>query len=61
MRRGLLAVAILLDLAGTVWILQGVGVIPGSFMTGQIVWSVIGAVLLAVSGVLYVLALRRPT
>jgi len=59
MRRGLFAIAIVCDLAGTLWILQGVGVVRGSFMTGQVVWSVIGAILLGVSAILYVLALRR--
>jgi hypothetical protein len=29
------AVAILL---GTVWMLQGIGALPGSFMTGQMFW-----------------------
>jgi len=53
MRRGLLtALAILCDLTGGVWILQGIGVLPGSFMTGEIVWAAIGAVLLFVSGLL---------
>jgi len=53
MRRGLLtALAILCDLTGGVWILQGIGVLPGSFMTGDIVWAAIGAVLLFVSGLL---------
>ena len=42
----------MLDLTGIVWILQGIGVLPGSFMTGQIVWAAIGAVLLFVSGLL---------
>ena len=37
---------------GMVWIFQGIGVLPGSFMTGQIVWAAIGSVLLFVSGVL---------
>ncbi|MDP3748723.1 MAG: hypothetical protein Q8Q88_16915 [Phenylobacterium sp.] len=31
---------------GLTWILQGVGVLPGSFMTGQIVWAAIGGVAL---------------
>jgi len=58
-RRGLLtALAILCDLTGIVWILQGIGVLPGSFMTGEIVWAVIGAVLLFVSGVLLWVAYR---
>ncbi|MEP6694078.1 MAG: hypothetical protein ABJB39_05500 [Chloroflexota bacterium] len=62
MRRNLLiAIAVLCDLMGIVWILQGIGVLPGSFMTGQIVWAAIGAVLLFVSGVLFWVALRPAT
>ncbi len=38
------AVAILI---GCVWILQGLNVLPGSFMTGHIQWTGWGAVLLA--------------
>ena len=30
-------VAAVLGLVGAVWLLQGVGVLPGSFMTGQVV------------------------
>jgi hypothetical protein len=33
-----------LVLTGAVWIGQGVGAIGGSFMTGQTVWAVIGAI-----------------
>ena len=29
---------------GGVWILQGVNVLPGSFMTGHIEWAVYGAI-----------------
>ena len=32
----------LLSFVGTVWILQGINVLPGSFMTGQTRWAVIG-------------------
>ena len=61
MRRSLLTtVAILCDLTGVVWILQGIGVLPGSFMTGQIVWAAIGGVLLFVSALL-LWAAFRPT
>lgn len=31
-----------LMLAGAVWFLQGINIIPGSFMTGQIEWAVYG-------------------
>lgn len=40
-------VAILALLAGVVFFFQGIGVIPGSFMTGRTEWAVIGAALVA--------------
>lgn len=45
-------VGVLLALIGIVWILQGLNVLPGSFMTGQIQWAAYGAVALAVGGLL---------
>ena len=44
--RGLL---VLCMVVGVVWIGQGVGLIPGSFRTGRIEWSIIGSVLAAVA------------
>jgi hypothetical protein len=38
-----LVVGVVLWLVGGVWIGQGVGLIGGSFMTGQAVWAVFGA------------------
>ncbi|MEO7455020.1 MAG: hypothetical protein ABIY52_02085 [Gemmatimonadaceae bacterium] len=35
---------ILLMLAGIVWFLQGINVLPGSFMTGQTQWAIYGAI-----------------
>ena len=59
MRNGLLiALALLFELTGWVWILQGIGVLPGSFMSGQAVWAAIGAILVAVSGVLLIIVMR---
>jgi len=40
-------VAVVALLAGVVFFFQGVGVIPGSFMTGRSEWAVIGAALVA--------------
>ena len=51
------ALAILL---GCVWILQGVNVLPGSFMTGHIVWAIYGAVLALVGIGVIVDARRKP-
>lgn len=38
---------ILLILAGGVWFLQGINVLPGSFMTGQTRWAIYGALAIA--------------
>jgi hypothetical protein len=47
-------------LLGAVWILQGVNILPGSFMTGQIQWAVYGCVL-ALAGIgVIIWARRRP-
>ena len=48
----------LLILVGCVWILQGINVLPGSFMTGQMRWAAYGAVAVCV-GIALLLAGRR--
>ena len=58
MRYVLLVVGALMALMGGVWFLQGVGVLPGSFMTGQAFWAVTGGILLAVGVSLVVVAFR---
>jgi len=50
----------LLALVGLVWILQGVNVLPGSFMSGQSLYAVLGLVLVVIGGTLLFLAKRRP-
>ncbi len=49
---------VLLALIGGVWMLQGVGVLPGSFMTGQTKWAVYGAITFVV-GLVVVWLSRR--
>ena len=44
---------------GCVWILQGINVLPGSFMTGQTKWAVYGALLLAAGIGVLIAANRR--
>jgi hypothetical protein len=46
-------------LAGGVWFLQGIGVLPGSFMTGQRKWAVYGGLLLVAGIGLLIAANRR--
>jgi hypothetical protein len=41
--------ATLVGLTGFVWVLQGLGVIGGGFMVGDLFWSFAGAALLAVA------------
>ena len=48
MRIFLNIVGVLLILIGGVWILQGINILPGSFMTGQIQWAIYGAISLVV-------------
>ena len=43
-----IAIGVVCVLVGGVWVGQGVGWIHGSFMTGEAVWAVIGAVLVVV-------------
>jgi hypothetical protein len=47
-------------LIGVIWFLQGINVLPGSFMTGQMRWAVRGGILFAigVAGLLW--AKRTP-
>jgi hypothetical protein len=59
MRITLNILGVLLLFMGTTWFLQGINVLPGSFMTGQIQWAVYGAVADVVAVVLLVLANRR--
>jgi hypothetical protein len=58
MRVALNIVASLMVLAGAIWFLQGINVLPGSFMTGQIRWAVYGGIAFAVGIALLLLANR---
>ena len=59
MRIALNIVACLLVLAGAAWFLQGINILPGSFMTGQTRWAVYGGIALAVGIALLLTANRR--
>ena len=61
MRMLMMIVGALLVLMGGVWILQGINVLPGSFMTGQTKWAVYGAIALVAGIVLIVLSRRGPS
>lgn len=52
-------IGVVLILMGGVWFLQGINILPGSFMTGQIQWAVYGGIALVIGIVLLVYANRR--
>jgi hypothetical protein len=52
MRWVLVIVGGLMVLMGGVWTLQGIGVLPGSFMTGQTFWAVAGLLTLVAGAAL---------
>jgi hypothetical protein len=52
-------VGVLLVVSGCVWFLQGINVLPGSFMTGQIRWAVYGGIAVIVGAILLVTAARK--
>lgn len=58
MRTATLVAAFFLMIVGCVWILQGVNILPGSFMTGQTKWAVYGALALLAGIALLVYAKR---
>ena len=64
MRRWItLSLGVVLVLVGAVWVLQGIGVITGSFMTGEKLWFLIGLVAFLVGVVLIAanFTRRRPS
>ena len=48
----------ILCLVGAVWFGQGIGAIGGSFMSGEAIWAVIGAVAVLFGGALIMGELR---
>jgi hypothetical protein len=60
MRIGSVIVGLIAILVGGVWILQGTGMLPGSFMTGQRMWLIIGIIVAIVGVALAYNGIRRP-
>ena len=59
MKLFLIIVGILLILAGGTFFLQGINVLPGSYMTGDPKWAVIGGAMLVIAVGLLFWAYRR--
>lgn len=43
-------ICVLVFLSGLVWFLQGINILPGSFMTGDPQWAINGGIMMVVSG-----------
>lgn len=52
-------ISVLVFLAGLVWFLQGVNILPGSFMTGNPQWAVNGAIGMVIGAALFWFAGRQ--
>lgn len=59
MRIALNVAGVLFVLSGCVWILQGINVLPGSFMTGQTKWAIYGGIAVGVGVGMLIRANRR--
>lgn len=51
--------SVLLFLAGLVWFLQGIGILPGSYMSGDPQWAINGGIAMAIGIGLFVWMVRR--
>ena len=58
MKSVLNVIGVVLILAGSIFFLQGINILPGSFMTGQIQWAINGAILVVIGVGLIVWARR---
>ena len=58
MKIALRIIAFLLIAMGIIWFLQGINVLPGSFMTGQLRWAWRGGITAAVGVALLLVAQR---
>ncbi len=59
MKTALGIVGVLLFLAGLVWFLQGINILPGSYMTGDPQWAVNGGIAMATGAGMFLIAKRN--
>lgn len=59
MRLILIILGGLMAVVGAAWTLQGLGILPGSFMSGNILWTVVGLPLLLIGIALCFVGVRR--
>jgi hypothetical protein len=54
-----LVIGVLAILTGTIWTLQGLNILRGSFMSGQMTYVVVGPIVALVGLILVVVSARR--
>jgi hypothetical protein len=59
MKTALNLAGLIFIIMGGIWFLQGINVLPGSFMTGQTRWAIYGGIAVIVGIVLFIAANRR--
>lgn len=59
MKIALNVIGVLLVVFGTVWFLQGINILPGSFMSGQTRWAIYGGIAIIAGVMLLVSAARK--
>jgi hypothetical protein len=47
--------------AGAIWFMQGINVLPGSYMTGDPQWAINGSIAMAISAIIFWVASRKST
>lgn len=57
-KRALNIFGVILVLFGGIWFLQGINVLPGSFMTGQVRWAIYGGIAI-VAGIILLVSAKR--
>ncbi len=59
MKNILKILSVMIFLAGMIWFLQGINVLPGSYMTGDPKWAINGGAAMAIGVGLFIWANRR--
>jgi hypothetical protein len=59
MKKVVAVISVLVFLAGLVWFLQGINILPGSFMSGNPQWVINGAIAMVIGGGLFWFARRK--
>ena len=59
MKAALNVLGVILVLVGLVWILQGVNILPGSFMSGKVLYAILGIAVDVVGAAVLFFANRR--